>query len=89
MKGKLLWTVTKHMNQVNMLYVHLAALNVDIFKSLEFSLLFLCCGSGSGSRSRRAKKTHEDRKMLINFIFWSAGCSILKDEGFACSLDIL
>ncbi len=28
-------------------------------------------------------------KQLINFIFWSAGCSLLSAEGFSCSLDVL
>ncbi len=28
-------------------------------------------------------------KKLINFILWSAGCSVLRAEGFSCSLDIL
>jgi hypothetical protein len=28
-------------------------------------------------------------KNLRNFIFWSAGCSLLRAEGFFCSLDIL
>ncbi len=44
-----------------------------------------CCGYGSGfngvpgsvSGSSRAKMTHKQRKKLINFIFWSAGCSLL------------
>ncbi len=53
-----------------------------------------CCGSGSGfngvpgSGSRRAKMTHKHIKKLIFFIFWSAGCSLLRAEVFSCSLDI-
>jgi hypothetical protein len=31
----------------------------------------------------------QNRKKLINLIFWSAGCSILRAEGFFCSLDVL
>ncbi len=42
----------------------------------------------SQSGSRRAKMTHKDRKKSINFIFLSAGCSLLRAEGFPCSLDI-
>ncbi len=42
----------------------------------------------SGSRSRRAKWP-TDKKKLINFIFWSAGCSLLRPEGFSCSLRVL
>ncbi len=35
------------------------------------------------------KWPHKNRKMLIYFIFWSAGCSLMRDEGFSCSLDVL
>ncbi len=28
-------------------------------------------------------------KKLINFIFWSTGCSLLRAEGFSCSLDVI
>jgi hypothetical protein len=42
-----------------------------------------------GSGSRRAKMTHKSRKKLINFIFWSVGCSLLRAEGFFCNLDVL
>ncbi len=38
---------------------------------------------GCGSESRRAKMTHKRR----NFPFWSAGCSLLRAEGFFCNLD--
>jgi hypothetical protein len=31
--------------------------------------------------------THKHRKKLINFIFGSAGCSLLRDEGFSCNLN--
>jgi hypothetical protein len=44
--------------------------------------------SQSGSGSRRTKKSHKHRKKLINFIFGSAGCSLLRAEVFSCSLDI-
>jgi hypothetical protein len=53
---------------------------------LDFSR---CCGSGSGSGSKRTKMTHKNRKKWINFIFWSAGCSLLRAKGFSCSLTIL
>jgi hypothetical protein len=43
----------------------------------------------SGSGSRRAKITHKSRKYLRNFMFWSAGCSFLRPEGFFCNLDVL
>jgi hypothetical protein len=46
--------------------------------------------SESGSGSRRAKIIHIYRKKLRNFMFGkSAGCSLLRAEGFFCSLDIL
>jgi hypothetical protein len=35
------------------------------------------------------KLTHKNKKKLRNFIFWSAGCSLLRAEGFSCSLDVL
>ncbi len=44
-----------------------------------------------GSGSRRAKMNHK-RKKIRNSIFWSAGCSkcsLLRAEGFFCSLDVL
>jgi hypothetical protein len=44
---------------------------------------------GSGFRSRRAKMTQKSRQKLINIIFWSAGCSLLRAEGFSCNLDVL
>ncbi len=43
----------------------------------------------SGSGSRRAKMTHKNRKKLRNFMFWSAWCSLLRAEGFSCSLEVL
>ncbi len=39
--------------------------------------------------SRRAKITHKNRKKLINLIFWTAGCSLLRAEGVSCSLEVL
>ena len=41
------------------------------------------CGSGSGSR--KAKMTHKNRKKSRIFI----GCSLLRAEGFSCSLGVL
>ncbi len=35
---------------------------------------------------RRAKMTLKNRKKLINIISWSAECTILRAEGFSCSL---
>ncbi len=31
----------------------------------------------------------EKWKQLINFIFWNTRCSLLRAEGFSCSLDVL
>jgi hypothetical protein len=39
----------------------------------------------SGSGSRRAKMTYKNIKKLINFVFWRAGCSLFKAEGFSRS----
>jgi hypothetical protein len=43
------------------------------------------CGSGS----RRAKITHKNRKKFRIFMFLSTGCSLLRAEGFSCSLGVL
>ncbi len=45
--------------------------------------------SESGSGSRWAKMTHNSSKKLRNCIFWSAGCSRLRAEGFFFSLDVI
>jgi hypothetical protein len=45
--------------------------------------------SDSGSGSSRAKMTHKSRKKFRNLIFLSARCSLLRVEGFFCSLDVL
>jgi hypothetical protein len=66
-------------------YRQLRVLNISTMKS----------GSGSrfngvprsGSRSRKAK--NDPKKKLINFIFASGGCSLLRAEGFSCSLNVL
>ncbi len=47
-----------------------------------------CPDSESGSVSRRAKMTNISTKKLKNIMFWSAGCSLLRVEGFFCSLKI-
>ncbi len=44
-------------------------------------------GSVFGSRS--AKMVQKNRKQLIHFIFWSAGCSLLRAKGFSWSFDVL
>ncbi len=35
----------------------------------------------------RLKMTQKHRKKWRNFMFWCAGCSLLRTEGFSCSLD--
>jgi hypothetical protein len=40
-----------------------------------------------GPGSMREKMTRKCRKQLVNFE--SAGCSLLRVEGFSCSLDVL
>ncbi len=49
----------------------------------------LCGVPGSVSGSKRAKWLRNKKKQLINFIFWRAGRSILRAEGFSCNLNIL
>ncbi len=39
--------------------------------------------------SRRTKMAHQIRKKLINFIFSSAGCSVLRAASFSCSFHVL
>jgi hypothetical protein len=51
------------------------------------ALIWVFAGSGSGSR--RAKMNYKYRKKLRIFMFWSAGCSFLKAEGFSCSFCVL
>jgi hypothetical protein len=52
-------------------------------------------GSVSGSgfairmRIRIQEGTYDPEKKLRNFIFRTAGCSLLRAEGFSCSLDVL
>ncbi len=43
------------------------------------------------SKSRKAKRTHKNRKQFTNFMFSSARCSLLRaeGEGFSCSMDFL
>jgi hypothetical protein len=57
------------------------------FGSGSGSALIWVAGSGSGSR--RAKMTHKNRKKYRIFMFWSAGCSLLRAEDFSCSLGVL
>ncbi len=53
-----------------------------------------CCGFGPGPNWIRIQsgqwiRTHKSRKKLRNFMFWGAGCSLLRAEGFFCNLDVL
>jgi hypothetical protein len=47
-------------------------------------------GSGSGFKmAKMTKMAQRNRKKLINFFFWSDGCSFVKAEGFSCILEVL
>ena len=54
-----------------------------------------CCGSGSAwilvgwIRIQEGKMTHKNRKKSRIFMFLSTGCSLLRAEGFSCSLGLL
>jgi hypothetical protein len=57
-----------------------------------------CCRSDLNTDSIRSvdpdpdqggQKSHKNRKKLRNFMFWSAGCSLFRAEGFSCTLDVL
>ncbi len=39
-------------------------------------------------RIQEDKNDSQKKKKLRNFSFWSAGCSVLRAEGFSCSLDV-
>jgi hypothetical protein len=45
--------------------------------------------SNCGPGSRRAKMTHKNRKKFRIFMFLSTGGSLLRAEGFSCSLGVL
>ncbi len=59
------------------------------------SALIWVAGSGSAfklrirMRIKRVKMTHKNRKKCRIFMFWSAGCSLLRAESFSCSLGVL
>jgi hypothetical protein len=38
---------------------------------------------------KRAKMAQKNRKQVKNFIFLSAGCFLVRAEGFSCSLYVL
>ncbi len=40
-------------------------------------------------RIQEDKTTHKSRKKLRNFMFWSAGCSLLRVKGLFCNLYVL
>ena len=46
-------------------------------------------GSVDPDPDSEGQKNHKHRKKLINFIFLSAGCSLLTAEGFSCGLGVL
>jgi hypothetical protein len=56
-----------------------------VVSSHNLYILKHCFVSGSGSK--RAKMTHNNRKKIINFMFSSVECSLLRLK--ACSLDVL
>jgi hypothetical protein len=59
------------------------------------SALIWVAGSGSAFKLRiqiriqEGKMTHKNRKKLRIFMFWSAGCSLSRAEGFSCSKGLL
>ncbi len=60
------------------------------------SALIWVAGSGSAFKLRiririqeGKKMTHKNRKKYRIFMFWSARCSLLRAEGFSCSLGVL
>ncbi len=45
--------------------------------------------SGRWIRIKEGKMTHKSRRKLRNFMFLSAGCSLLRAKSFFCNLDAL
>ncbi len=43
------------------------------------------CGSRSASRTAK----NDPQKKFRNFMFWRDGCSLLRAEGFSCSLNVV
>ncbi len=90
---------TKHCKKDFKLSRRSKSYSIKIFQSTAgFSAYWTGCqGCGSGSAliwaaasgSRRAKMAHRKRKKWRVFMFWSAGCSLLRDEGFSCRLCVL
>ncbi len=68
---------------INMHIAYAANLKVSQINKGFYSTSYQCCGSGS-QRANMAQKYC--RKQLINFIFCFAGWSLLRTEGFSCSL---
>jgi hypothetical protein len=64
-------------------------LNAPVFRIRIGSGFNLVTGSVYGSRSRRSKISHKSKKKFRNFMFRSAGCSLLRAEGFFFNLDVL
>ncbi len=58
-------------------------------KSVFLFRIRIWSGFNQVSGSRSAKMTHKNRKKLGNFMFLSTECSLLRVEGFSCSLDVL
>jgi hypothetical protein len=71
----------------SLIYLAFLQDRIRILKDKKISNHNQYCVSGPGSR--RAKITQKNRKKIIIFIFLSAGCSLLRAEGFFCSLDFL
>ncbi len=46
-------------------------------------------GSVFGIRIQEGKNDRQKWKILWNFMFWRAGCSLLRAEGFFCNLEVL
>ncbi len=66
-----------------LLYVTLPIIRVG-------SALIWVAGSGSGSAFKLRIRIQEGKKTENRiFMFWSAGCSLLRAEGFFCSLGVL
>ncbi len=73
------------------------SLQVDV--RLQRSLLVLqCCQSGLCLTTKyttrrltisRYQQLTQDKSIVSNFMFWSAGCSLLRAEGFFYNLDVL
>ncbi len=71
--------IPSHSNYFQLLYMRREGLN---------SFLIWCSYTSSSKLYLYKTACNQNRIQLMNFIFWSAGCSILRAQGFSCSFSL-